>query len=132
MSNESSVGETGNVNKNNSSNNDDPLGINRLAVDYDYLMYKINDYVQSIQIQTHDICQQHEATIRNDIVEGIIDKNVAEFKSLLEKCSELENYFDMLEQITFISDTFKQRLDTIFNQLKTLKTNGGHTNDIQP
>ncbi|SMN19685.1 similar to Saccharomyces cerevisiae YDR357C CNL1 Protein of unknown function [Maudiozyma saulgeensis] len=131
MSNAPSNNGAGNI-CNDGSHNGDPLGINKLAVDYDYLMYKINDYVQSIQIQTHAICQQHDTVIKDDIVEGIIDKNVAEFKVLLEQCNELENYFDMLEQIAFISETFKERLDTIFAELKTVKTNNGHANDLHP
>lgn len=111
---------------------DDPLGINRLAVDYDYLMYKIDDYVQSIQIHTHDICMQHGKVIKEGIIEGIIDKNVCEFKALLESCNELENYFDMLEQISFISDTFRQRLDSIYNELKILNKAGVQTQDLRP
>lgn len=111
---------------------DDPLGINKLAVDYDYLMYKIDDYVQSIQLQTHNICMQHDKVIKKEIIEGIIDKNVAEFKTLLESCNELENYFDMLEQISFISDTFRQRLDDICNELKTLKRGKVQKQDLRP
>ena len=111
---------------------DDPLGINKLAVDYDYLMYKIDDYVQSIQIQTHDICMQHNKVIKEDIIEGIIDKNIAQSKTLLENCNELENYFDMLEQIAFISDTFRQRLDNIYDELKTLDKGKVQTQDLRP
>ncbi|KAG0664561.1 Cyclin cln1 [Maudiozyma exigua] len=111
---------------------DDPLGINKLAVDYDYLMYKIDDYVQSIQLQTHSICMQHDKVIKEEIIEGIIDKNIAEFKALLESCNELENYFDMLEQISFISDTFRQRLDGICNELKTLKRGKVQRQDLRP
>lgn len=109
----------------------DPLGINQLTVDYDYLMYKINDYVQSIQIQTNDLCKQQTALIQEGVIEGTIDKNVAGFKELLEKCSELNNYFDMLEQISMIAEMNKERLSSICADLKTIRTKG-KTNDLHP
>lgn len=100
---------------------DDPLGINRLSMDYDYLLYKIGDYVQSIQIQTDELCKEQNTVIKKSIIEDVVDKNISEFKNLLEKCNELENYFDMLEQILMISETFKERLKSITSELNSVK-----------
>lgn len=102
----------------------DPLGIDKLTVDYDYLRYKISDYIKSIQIQTDELCKRQYDLIEDDIIEGILDKNVQDFKDLLAKCEELDNYFEMLKQLETITGSFKKRLATISAEYKAIKADG--------
>ncbi|EDO18112.1 hypothetical protein Kpol_1031p16 [Vanderwaltozyma polyspora DSM 70294] len=105
------------------SNNEEMLGIDKLSVDYDYLLYKINDYVNSIQIQTKEVCQRQNELISQNVVEDIVDVNIQSFKDILSKCEELENYFTMLDQIEMISDTFHGRIDDVLKEYRKLNGN---------
>ncbi|EHN02987.1 YDR357C-like protein [Saccharomyces cerevisiae x Saccharomyces kudriavzevii VIN7] len=100
---------------------DDPLGIDKLTVDYDYLLYKIKDYVQSIQLDTTELCKKQNELIVNGIIESTIDKNIARFEELLKKCDELENHYEVLNQLATITDTFKERIAEAVNEYNELK-----------
>ncbi|SCU85308.1 LAFA_0D14972g1_1 [Lachancea sp. 'fantastica'] len=91
----------------------DPFGIDRLCVDYDYLLYKIHDYVSSIQLRTIEICEQQNRLIEQGIIEQVIDKNVNELKKVLAKCDDLEAHFDMLDQLDGIVESFEPRLQKV-------------------
>ena len=123
MNQENSDNYTRSRNPSTVPDNSDPLGINKLSVDYDYLLYKINDYVHSVQLQINDICKQETEIINDQIINGIIDKNIKEFKGLIQKCDELENFFEMMDQIATISETFKTRLNQIVIDYKDFKEN---------
>ncbi|CCD23586.1 Cnl1p NDAI_0B05530 [Naumovozyma dairenensis CBS 421] len=100
---------------------EDPLGIDKLSIDFDYLLYKIHGYVETIQLQTIDICHNQYTLIDEGIIEGVIDRNIQEFKKLLEKCNELENHFDMLDQIEMITKTFSERLTDLVTEYRQIK-----------
>lgn len=100
---------------------EDPLGIDKLSVDYDYLLYKINDYVQSMQLQVTEMCTKENKLISDDILTGLVDKNIKRLNDLLQKCDELENHFDMLDQIEMITATFKDRLSQISVDYKKIR-----------
>lgn len=117
----SSTSKTMSSGVNTGATNEDPLGIDKLSVDYDYLLYKINDYVTSIQMETIAICKRHNELITDGIVEGVIEKNIQGFDEILKKCQELENHFDMMDQIAQISESFKFRLKHIIHDYKCLK-----------
>lgn len=99
------------------------LGINRLILDYDYLLYKINDYVQSIQLRTNLLCMEQNRLIEADIIDGLINANIDHLKYILEKCDELETHFDMMDQIDQIVQSFKDRLQSIRSEYNQLKKN---------
>ncbi|CAI4057372.1 hypothetical protein SUVZ_02G4690 [Saccharomyces uvarum] len=100
---------------------DDPLGIDKLTVDYDYLLYKIKDYVQSIQLDTTELCKKQNELIVSGIIENTIGKNIVKFEELLKKCDELENHFEMLNQLAMITDTFKERIAVAVHDYNELK-----------
>lgn len=100
---------------------EDSLGIDKLSVNYDYLLYKIADHVSTIEFQTNQICRRQNELITKDIVGGIIDENIKHFKGILRKCEELENHFDMLDQINSITENFKTRLAQVARDYKELK-----------
>ncbi|QLL33170.1 hypothetical protein HG536_0E00810 [Torulaspora globosa] len=107
---------------NTSVPNEDPLGIDRLTIDYDYLLYKINDYVASIQLETTAICRRQNELIREQIIDQVMEKNIEGLNNILKKCEELENHFDMLDQIAVISENFKVRLARVLKDYKQLKS----------
>ncbi|SCU85734.1 LAME_0D02542g1_1 [Lachancea meyersii CBS 8951] len=99
----------------------DPFGIDRLCVDYDYLLYKIHDYVSSIQLRTIEICKQQNHLVEQGIIDQVIDTNVNELKKILAKCDELENHFDMLDQLDSIVESFGPRLQKVIADHKALR-----------
>ncbi|CCH58161.1 hypothetical protein TBLA_0A03630 [Henningerozyma blattae CBS 6284] len=105
---------------------EDLLGINKLSVDYSYLLYKIQDHVESIQLQTTKICVSENQSITEGIIANIVDKNIEDYNLLLKKCEELEHYFDMLDQIEVISETFKDRLREATKDLVDINRKRGH------
>lgn len=101
------------------------IGINRLILDYDYLLYKINDYVQSIQLRTSLLCKEQNRLIETDIISGLINSNIEHLNYILKKCDELETHFDMMDQIDQIVQSFKNRLQSVrleYNELRKRKT----------
>lgn len=101
------------------------IGINRLILDYDYLLYKINDYVQSIQLRTNLLCKEQNRLIETDIISGLINSNIEHLNYILKKCDELETHFDMMDQIDQIVQSFKNRLQSVrleYNELRKRKT----------
>lgn len=88
----------------------DALGIDKLTVDYEYLLYRINDYVEAIQLQSEQICQQQNDIVGKEIIEDTIDYNIQQYTTLLADCAQLENHMDMLVQLNTIVESFKDRL----------------------
>ena len=113
---------SGNDERTKSNEEEDALGINKLIVDYDYLLYKINDRVQSIQYRTDLLCKRQNQLIGDDIIRGLIDVNIDHFKHILKQCDELENHFDMMDQIDMIVQTFKNRLQDINTEYTNIKS----------
>lgn len=108
------------ITMNDEATSEDPLGIDKLSVDYDYLLYKIADYVSSIEFQTNQICKRQHELITEHIVSEIVEENIKMFKELMRKCEELENHFDMLDQINLITEKFKMRLAQVSRDYKEL------------
>ncbi|CAL9735861.1 biogenesis of lysosome-related organelles complex 1 subunit Cnl1p [Monosporozyma servazzii] len=102
---------------------EDALGINKLIIAYDYLLYKINDHVQSIQYRTDMMCKRQNQLIEEDIIRGQIDVNIEHFKHILKQCDELETHFDMMDQIDTIVQTFKDRLQDINAEYNNIRRN---------
>ncbi|CUS21797.1 LAQU0S04e01002g1_1 [Lachancea quebecensis] len=98
----------------------DPFGIDRLSVDYDYLLYRIQDHVTSIQLSTTEICRQQNQLVEQGIIKDAIDVNIEEMHRMLQKCEELEAHFDMLDQIDGIVQAFRPRLDAIVREHREL------------
>ncbi|KAL3235091.1 G1/S-specific cyclin CLN1 [Nakaseomyces bracarensis] len=98
------------------ASDDASLGIDKLSVDYDYLLYRISDRVKSIELDTTGVIKSQNQLVAG-IVEELIDQNISRFRSILQGCEELEDYFALLEQIELITDSFKDRLDNAVKEL---------------
>lgn len=97
---------------------DASLGIDKLSVDYDYLLYRISDRVKSIELDTTAVVKSQNQLVTG-IVEELIDQNIARFRNILQQCEMLEGHFELMEQIQMITDSFKERLDNAVNELNS-------------
>ncbi|CAH00010.1 Cnl1p [Kluyveromyces lactis] len=96
----------------------DPFNIDKLIVDYDYLLYKIQDELESIQLKTLEICQKQNEIVEHGIIEEVIDGNIGMAKDLLQKCDDLEKHYDQLDAVEGIVVSFKSRLKGVITQYK--------------
>lgn len=103
----------------------DPFGIDQLSVHYDYLLYRIQDYVTSIQLSTTEICQRQNGLVEKGIIEDVIDVNIREMHHLLNKCEELERHFDMLDQIDSIVQSLGPRLESVAGDHRKFSSGAG-------
>lgn len=97
---------------------DDPFNVDKLIVDYDYVLYKILDQMESIQMKTTEICRRQHELVERGVIEKVIDKNIAGVKELLEKCEELEKQYDQLAAVNEIAETFNIRLKNVANKYR--------------
>ncbi|QEU61306.1 Cnl1 [Kluyveromyces lactis] len=96
----------------------DPFNIDKLIVDYDYLLYKIQDELESIQLKTLEICQKQNEIVEHGIIEEVIDGNIGMAKDLLQKFDDLEKHYDQLDAVEGIVVSFKSRLKGVITQYK--------------
>lgn len=101
-----------------SEGDNDPFKIDKLIVDYDYVLYKIQDELESIRLETLEVCEKQNQLVENGIIEDVIDANIAMTKELLEKCDELDKHYDQLDAVEGIVVSFKSRLKNVITQYK--------------
>ncbi|SCU93134.1 LAMI_0E13344g1_1 [Lachancea mirantina] len=98
----------------------DPFGIDRLSVHYDYLLYRIQDYVSSIHLQTTNVCRRQNELVEQGIIGEVIDGNIEQMQKVLRQCEELENEFDKLDQIDQIVQSFHDRIKDVADSYRQL------------
>lgn len=101
------------MNHSDDENNRDPFHVDQLILHYDYLLYKIQDYVSTIHYETTQIIKQQHELITEGIINETINFNILVLKDLLAKCENLDQYFDRIEAIEDIVDAFGERLDKL-------------------
>ncbi|ODV98383.1 hypothetical protein PACTADRAFT_31778 [Pachysolen tannophilus NRRL Y-2460] len=94
---------------------DDPLGVKQLALNFDYLMYKISDRVKSLSEQTEDSITFQKNNYESDVAR--INMNLLKLNRLLKDCQELMNEFNKIGQIGLIAQDFKKRIIEIEKKL---------------
>ncbi|GEQ70106.1 hypothetical protein JCM33374_g3782 [Metschnikowia sp. JCM 33374] len=97
------------------TDNDDPLQLKDLAVDFDYLMFKIKDHISGLAELTHKSVTTKKHLIEEDYFKQQLqlDSQLDDADSMLKECSELEMLFMKLGQLqTFVED-FKTRLSKL-------------------
>ncbi|KAH3685720.1 hypothetical protein WICPIJ_003320 [Wickerhamomyces pijperi] len=97
----------------------DPLGISQLSLAFNYTVYKIQDSLQSIIIQTDEYIQHQSSMISKDLVD--IDDQLNDLKSTVKRCADLKMKFDTIEQIAMFVQDFKKRVDELESKLIELK-----------
>ncbi|KAI5961723.1 hypothetical protein CANMA_003700 [Candida margitis] len=93
----------------------DPLELHKLALSYDYLMFKIKDYIKILTDQTYTSVLLKQDQISQDYLERQLNlpQQYEEIDKLLKTCTDLEQEFMKIDQLEMFVHDFKQRLDAI-------------------
>ncbi|CUM46790.1 unnamed protein product [Debaryomyces tyrocola] len=101
---------------------EDPLVLKNLAVNFDYLMYKINDHISNLSEKTF-----HAVNAKQDFVNGEylqkqldLEKEINEIDLILSRCNELELDFMKLDQLYLFVEDFKSRLNSLEDGFKEI------------
>lgn len=94
---------------------DDPLALKSLAVQFDYLMFKINDHYATLADQTYLAVVAKRDTIEHDYLgqQLEVEKQIGEIDDLISSCDDLELEFKKLDQIEGFVEDFKTRLSLL-------------------
>lgn len=98
------------------SNNDpDPLELRKLSLSYDYLMYKINDYINTLTEQTYQAIVSKQYQINQEYLNDQLKlfDNYDKIDELLKTVNNLEMEFLKLDQLDQFIFDFKQRLNIL-------------------
>ncbi|RCK55881.1 Biogenesis of lysosome-related organelles complex 1 subunit CNL1 [Candida viswanathii] len=105
------------------SNSDpDPLELRKLSLSYDYLMYKINDYINTLTEQTYQSILSKQYQINQEYLNDQLNlfDSYDKIEDLIKTVNNLEMEFLKLDQLEeFILD-FKQRLSVLENEFGRL------------
>ncbi|CAN3374205.1 hypothetical protein DIURU_004126 [Diutina rugosa] len=94
------------------SGDDDPLELRRLAVSYDYLVFKIKDRMAALIEETERAVVLKEQAVEEEYLgqKLAIGDRMEQIDQLNKRCDELEAEFARLEQLYVFVDDFKARL----------------------
>ncbi len=95
---------------------DDPLGVKKLALSFDYLLYKISEKMEVLAQQTESSVISRKDEAERELLD--VETSANNLKDLIQKCDDLDNDFTMLEQISIIVSDFKQRIKNLELQIK--------------
>lgn len=104
------------------SGEDDPLAINKLAVSFDYLMYKIKDHIESLSEETYEAVNHKQNFIDNYIDQIQLDKTFEQSDTLIRKCDNLEMELYKLEKIEEFVGDFKNRIAILESEIRALNS----------
>lgn len=98
----------------------DPLGISQLSLAFNYTLYKIQDTLQSLTLQTEEYLVHQFSLFNQDL--SNIDLGMEELKIAARKCADLKMRFHTIEQIGMIVHEFKSRIEILEHKLFELKS----------
>ncbi|QPG76322.1 hypothetical protein FOA43_003708 [Brettanomyces nanus] len=101
----------------NNNSDDDPLEVRRLALTFDYLMYKIQDHVTGL---SDAVTQNVDYTKKQRQLElSQINRDIHDARKLISECNCINLEIDKLEQLQLMTRDFKERLTVIDSRTKT-------------
>lgn len=100
----------------------DHLQLKLLAVNFDYLMYKISDRINTLSEQTNASVTAKAKSIEEDYLQEQLhlDQLLSEIDACQRDCNELELLFAKLDQLYVFAQDFNGRLDILEAGFKTL------------
>lgn len=104
------------------SDKDDPLAINKLAVSFDYLMYKIKDHIESLSEETYEVVSYKQNFIDGYIDQIGLEKTFEQSDKLIQKCDDLEMELYKLEKIEEFVGEFKNRIAVLESEVSALNS----------
>lgn len=97
------------------SDEEDPLGLKELALNYDYSIYKINDYINNLSEMTFESVSKKDKLIKQEYFHEQL--NLAEeldlVDKLVQKCNDIELEFMKIDQLQMFINDFKLRLSAV-------------------
>lgn len=116
------TGHTINIPMEDEPIDDDPLKIKDLAVQYDYLMFKISDHISNLADLTYRSVISKQQLIEQDYFAEQLDleKELEESDTIMEECKKLETVYSKLDQLYLFVDEFKIRLTNLEEKFKEL------------
>ncbi|CDR38890.1 CYFA0S02e07998g1_1 [Cyberlindnera fabianii] len=90
---------------------DDPLGVKKLALSFDYLMYRICTKMEAIAEKTELAVCEKEAEVNQQLVDA--ENSMERLRELMKACDDIEMEFAKLEQIGMFVQEFKDRIDSL-------------------
>lgn len=87
---------------------DDPLGVKKLALSFDYLLFKIKERVEGLAEQT--LLSVQNTRDGTDLQMVDVAKSINKLKECQQSCRQLSDEFMMIEQIGHIVEGFRGRL----------------------
>ncbi|CAX44554.1 conserved hypothetical protein [Candida dubliniensis CD36] len=105
------------------SNDDpDPLELKKLSLNYDYLMYKIRDYINTLTEQTYQSILSKQYQINQEYLHDQLNlfDNYESIDEMLKTISQLEMEFLKLDQLEVFIQDFKQRLIVLEHEFDKL------------
>lgn len=101
---------------------EDPLVLKDLALNFDYLMYKIGDHISNLSEMTYDAVNAKQNFVNKEYLQGQLklDGEIEEIDFILDKCKELELEFMKLDQLYLFVEDFKSRLSRLESGFQAL------------
>ncbi|ODQ78322.1 hypothetical protein BABINDRAFT_168496 [Babjeviella inositovora NRRL Y-12698] len=101
--------------------NDDPLQIKLLALNFDYLLYKISDHVNALSQDTYTAIHGQQGEF-DELDLPVLDASMEHIlKVLLPKLCELEANLMAIGQVSDIAKLFRERILTLEQSMKKQK-----------
>lgn len=98
---------------------DDPLQLKQLAVNYDYLIYKINDHIAVLSEQTFRLMKTKQQLTEEYLQDKLhLEEEFANIDELIGHCKEIELTFMKLDQLRMFVDDFHQRLNYLEQEFR--------------
>lgn len=97
------------------SDEEDPLGLKELALNYDYSIYKINDYINNLSEMTFDSVSKKDKLIKQEYFHEQLNltEELDQVDKLVQKCNDIELEFMKIDQLQMFINDFKLRLSAI-------------------
>ncbi|EGW34965.1 uncharacterized protein SPAPADRAFT_145674 [Spathaspora passalidarum NRRL Y-27907] len=104
------------------SDDPDPLELRKLALSYDYLMYKINDYISNLTEITYRSIQTKQGLINEEYFDKQLQlsSQFEQIDQMLTTCNQLELEFLKLDQLELFISEFKQRLGKLEQEFQAI------------
>lgn len=101
---------------------EDPLVLKNLAVNFDYLMYKINDHISNLSEKTFNAVNAKQDFVNSEYLQKQLnlEKEINEIDLIISKCNDLELDFMKLDQLYLFVEDFKSRLNSLEDGFKEI------------
>lgn len=94
----------------------DPLGLKETALNFDYLIYKINDHIKGLSDLTYQSVKEKDLLVGEFLSQ--VTAEYSEIDGMVQKCHQIELEFYKLDQLKQFIDEFKHRISVLETEFK--------------